>query len=177
MSLADHTDAIFELCDRHPLVLFKPHPYQDHRCPSRRVIESFGAIRVVNDNFYYLLSQEGVSDVYALSSGTVGEAPYFGRTGHAFEESLYDFGDRAPAGLDAGSCIPIGSEFLTPMFWSDVLGAVIDTRHHVPLGPEPSPSQLRRSLNADWDYGFMDVVVQRAQPKPLGLAEPAMTRS
>jgi hypothetical protein len=166
LSLADFTDRLFDLCDRHPLVLFKPHPYQDGRCPSRRVVEAFGAIRTVNENFYHLVSQEGVTDVYAISSGTVWEAPYFERAGRAFAPALYDFGDRAPECAGAGGCVPVGGEFLSPAFWSDVLSPLTPTRADVPPGPPARPSRLRRSLNADWDHGWMDVVVQRGGAAP-----------
>lgn len=164
LSLADFTDRLFEICEKHPLVLFKPHPYQGPECPSRRVVQSFGAIRTVTENFYWLVSQEAVTDVYAISSGTTAEAPYFGRAGHPFAGPLYEFGERAPDARRAGACVPVDETFLSPAFWSDVLSPLVETRADVPPGPPARPSRLRRSLNADWDHGFMDVVVQRVTP-------------
>ncbi len=177
LSLADFTDRLFEICDRHPLVLFKPHPYQGADCPSRRVVQSFGAIRTVTENFYWLLSQEAVTDVYAISSGTTAEAPYFGRGGHAFAGPLYEFGDRAPAAAGPGACIPVDDVFLAPAFWSEVLEPLVATRAGVPAGPPPRPSRLRRSLNADWDHGFMDVVVQRVSPPRVVAPAPVLERA
>jgi hypothetical protein len=175
LSLADFTEQIFQLCERHPCVLFKPHPYQGADCPSRRVIEAFGAIRTVTDNFYYLMGQEAITDVYAISSGTVHEAPYFDRRGHAFAGPLYEFGDRPPVDDRAGACLPIDDAFLDPDFWADLLEGVVATRHDLPPGPAPRSSRLRRSLNADWDHGFMDAVV--AQPaRSVRAAEPATAR-
>jgi hypothetical protein len=165
MSLADFAERLFEICERHPRVLFKPHPYQDARCPSRRAIEAFGAIETVTENFYYLMGQDAITDVYAISSGTVHEAPWFDRRGHAFLAPLYEFGDRAPEGDRAGACVPVGPELLEPAFWSDVLSALVETRSDTPAGPSPRDSRLRRSLNADWDHGWIDAVVQRPRTR------------
>ena len=54
--------------------------------------------------------------------------------------------------------------FLSPAFWSEVLEPLVTTRAGVPAGPPPRSSRLRRALNADWDHGFMDVVVQQVAP-------------
>lgn len=173
LSLADYTESLFEICERHPLVLWKPHPYQGGECPSRRVIASFRAIRTVTDNFYHLVSQEGITDVYAINSGTVAEAPYFGRAGHALAPALYEFGERGPVAARASDCVPIGEAFLSPGFWSDVLAPLVDTRSDCPPGPPARSSRLRRSLNADWDHGFMDEVVQRSRAAVARAQEPA----
>jgi hypothetical protein len=159
LSLKDYIDRLFEICENHPLVLFKPHPYQGPDCPSRRVIGSFRSIRVVTDNFYYLMGQDAITDVYAISSGTVHEAPFFGKRGHAFAGPLYTFGERPPESGRAGEIVPVQDEFLSPRFWSRALRGVVSTEDQVPEGPSPRSSRLRRSLNADWDYGFIDAMV------------------
>jgi hypothetical protein len=165
LSLRDFIDRIFGICEEHPAVLFKPHPYQGPDCPSRRVIESFKSIRLVTENFYYLMGQEPITDVYAISSGTVAEAPYFGKRGHAFAEPLYLFGDRPPADGGVGECVPLLDDLLSPAFWAEALRPLAATRDGTPEGPPARPSRLRRSLNADWDYAFMDATVVPALPR------------
>ena len=160
LNLGDYVEQLFELCARHPVVLWKPHPYQGADCPSRRVIQSLRAVRTVDENFYYLMGQDAITDVYAISSGTVGEAPFFGKRGRAFAGPLYEFGRRAPADGGPGACVPVGAAFLSPAFWAQVLKPLVSTRDMYLPGPAPRPSRLRRSLNADWDHGFIDVVVQ-----------------
>ncbi len=173
VSLADYVEPLFDLCARHERVLFKPHPYQGADCPSRAVIQSMRAIQTVEHNFYYLMGQEQITDVYAINSGTVHEAPYFGKRGHGFLAPLYEFGARAPVAGGAGACVPVTDAILSPAFWSDVLVPCVPTRADVPAGPPPRPSRLRRSLNADWDHGYIDAIVQRATPAPVpaGFAE------
>lgn len=167
LKLSDYMDKIFEICESHALVLFKPHPYQHTNCPSRRAIEAFGVVRTVTSNFYYLLAQECLTDIYAITSGTVSEAPYFGKNGHMLGEPLYSFDDAPPANGSTGACIPIGNEFLNPNFWADILEPIVPVQKKLPVGPLPRPSLLRRSLNADWDYSFIDQIVQQMVPEAV----------
>lgn len=164
VNLGDYIDQLAEVCRNHPLVLFKPHPYQDINCPSRRALTSLGVVHEVKQNFYYLIAQDGLTDVYAINSGTVSEAHYFGRTGHAFGESLYQFGIMPPTSNAAGDAVPVGLAFLEPAFWANLLTPVMNVKQNLPNGPLARPSLLRRSLNADWDYSFIDAVVQRGIP-------------
>src|SRR6185295_5314900 len=97
LHLGDFVERLYVACEWHPRVLFKPHPYQGPDCPSRQVIDSFRSIQIVTENFYYLMGQDAITDVYAISSGTVGEAPYFGKRGHAFAQPLYAFGEQGPS--------------------------------------------------------------------------------
>ncbi|NNF05310.1 MAG: hypothetical protein HKN21_00985 [Candidatus Eisenbacteria bacterium] len=160
LTLGNFVEDLFDVCEKHPLVLYKPHPYQGADCPSMKVIQSFGSIRIIDENFYYLVGQEAITDVYAISSGTVHEAPFFSAGGHAFAGSLYEFGDRGPEAKQTGACIPIQEALLSPGFWAEALGDLVPVNTTLPAGPSHRASRLRRSLNADWDYGFMDVVVQ-----------------
>jgi hypothetical protein len=166
LDLGHFVENLFELCERHPLVLYKPHPYQGDDCPSLRVIRSFGAIRIVRDNFYALVGRDAVTHVAAMSSGTVHEATLFGKVGTPFAGPLYDFGATPPAGVAPGAAQPIGDDLLDPGFWADILRPVVAVADTVPAGPGARASRLRRSLNADWDHGFIDAVVQPAAPRP-----------
>src|SRR5690606_31727595 len=64
LNLGDFQEQLAEIIMRHPLVLFKPHPYQDANCPSRKAVESLGVTREVKQNFYYLMGQSGLTTVY-----------------------------------------------------------------------------------------------------------------
>lgn len=161
LNMGDFLQQVQAVSRNHPLVLFKPHPYQDAHCPSRQVIQALPNIREVKHNYYYLISQEEISDIYSITSGTVGEAPYFDKEGHLFGEPLYQFGHTPPSDLSTGHAIPVGTSFLEPSFWADILAPVVPVNRaigqHQPLS---RPSLLRRSLNADWDYSYIDAVVQ-----------------
>ncbi len=162
LTLADFKDQLAQVAKNHSCILFKPHPYQDAHCPSRLAVEALKGVREVKHNFYYLLSQEGLSDVYAINSGTVTEAKYFGRTGNMLGKPLYAFGETAPSAGNTGEAIAIGMQFLEPSFWADILKSVTTVQKTLPEGPHIRSSLLRRSLNADWDYSYIDEVVQRS---------------
>lgn len=161
LTLADFSEKLAQIEKNHSTILFKPHPYQDADCPSRRAVEALKGVREVSHNFYYLLSQDGLTDVYAINSGTVTEAKYFGRTGNRLGEPLYPFGELAPTAGNTGEAMAIGMQFLEPAFWADILKSVTNVQKDLPPGPRVRPSLLRRSLNADWDYSYIDEVVQR----------------
>lgn len=164
LSLSDFVEKLFEICEKHSLVLFKPHPYQDINCPSSRTIAAFGAIRTITNNFYHILLQDGLTDVYAINSGTTFEAPYFDKRGHTLGEPLYTFSDETSTHHHIGTCVPIGHVFLEPKFWADVLEPLMPVQNQLPSGPPLRDSLLRRTLNADWDFSFIDEVVQRCTP-------------
>ncbi len=161
LNMGDYLDQIQEVFCNHPKVLFKPHPYQDEHCPSRKIIKSMQNIQEVYHNFYYLISQEEITDIYSITSGTVGEAPFFDKTGNLFGEPLYFFGSNPPSGLDTSDGIPVGAAFLESSFWATILEPVMSVQknldHYESL---LRPSLLRRSLNADWDYSYIDSIVQ-----------------
>lgn len=161
LTLADFKEKLAQIEKNHSTILFKPHPYQDAECPSRRAVEALKGVREVAHNFYYLLSQEGLTDVYAINSGTVTEAKYFGRTGNMLGQSLYSFGEAPPSVNKTGDAVAIGLHFLEPAFWADILKSVTTVQTNLPQGPSVRSSLLRRSLNADWDYSYIDEVVQR----------------
>lgn len=161
LTLGDFKEKLEQIASNHSTILFKPHPYQGSDCPSRLAVEALGGVQEVKHNFYYLLGQPGLSDVYAINSGTVTEAKYFGRSGTALGEALYSFGETPPAEQRASDAVVLNNVFLEPSFWADVLKPILPVNEALPSGPAIRPSLLRRSLNADWDYNYIDEVVQR----------------
>lgn len=159
VSFNDYLEKIFQICATHPLVLFKPHPYQNSQCPSRRIIEAISSVKFIHHNFYHLVSQDSITDVYAINSGTVMEATYFGSKGHRLGNALYTFTDQNEQSL--GKCVPVDHAFLSPAFWADILQDCVPVQTQLPKGPEARASLLRRSLNADWDYGYIDEIIQK----------------
>lgn len=156
-SLERHLPFLHELCCRHPLVLFRPHPYASDDDPSVRAIGRLPAIRTTGHNFYHLLAQPEVTTVVALNSSGLTEARYFDREAIHLMPPLYDFTtDTAPAGHRPGAPVPLPGVWTSPDFWRGMLAATQAS----PLAPAalslPPVGILRRSMNADWGYGFIE---------------------
>lgn len=155
----DYVESLFALAERHRTILYKPHPYADGYGRSETVIGRFRSFQQVGDNVYRLMSQPGLEAVYAISSGCVDEAVYFGKRGERFHSSEpdRDAEGRDPHGLLAA--VPVDQAWLEPSFWRDILAPLVE----VSPGDEPAPAdrshRIRRSLNADWGFLAIDQVV------------------
>jgi len=158
LSFADYTERLFEIGEQHAMVLYKPHPYENGHGASAAVIERFKSFRRTNANFYWLVNQEAVSDVYAISSGTCVEAPYFGKRSACFHGPLYDF-ERADPSSGFTCPVPVESAWLWPRFWQTLLAPLTSVAADDFADPEFQRNRIRRSLNADWSFGAIDAVV------------------
>lgn len=152
--LATWTDYLHRLADLKTAgpVLWRPHP---HNRTSDAIAEILGHDTKTTANFYQLVSHDHLTRVAAMSSGGVVEARAFGKDGVHFLDRYA--GIELP---DWGTPVTVEGHWVSPHFWSAVLAPVIDTRRDVPVVP-PERNFLRRSLNNDWGFGWIDQVVER----------------
>lgn len=158
----DYIEQLFAMAEKHDTVLYKAHPYADGSGRSESVARRFKSFRPVRDNVYRLMSQPGLQAVYAISSGCVIEAPYFGKHGQHFYEPVpeLDADGRDPHGFFPA--MSLDQTWLEPAFWRDVLAPLTEV-HSGGEAPAPYRShRIRRSLNADWGFMPMDEVVATA---------------
>lgn len=149
-SLQNHMEALHRLCVEHPLVLFKPHPYARPGCPSSKAVARLPTIKTVSHNFYHLLCQSELDTVVALNSSGLVEADVFGRRATNLVPFLYDFG-----GEGEGAVTPIDTRWLRPEFWQSLLADnALGAAGLLPL----TDQSLRRAMNGDWGYGFIEKV-------------------
>lgn len=158
-SLADHLDSLHRLCCDHPLVLYKAHPYAGPDDPSTTAVRRLPAVRETDANFYHLLAQPEIETVVALNSSGLHEARVFGREARPLIPFLYDFGSTEPPGAGLpGAPVPIDGAWTGLEFWECLLAG--DGRRAGP--PRSSATSwsnvLRRSMNADWGYGFIEEI-------------------
>jgi hypothetical protein len=159
LSMENFIDKIEAMVKRHSRVLYKPHPYAGIE-NNQKILRSYPTIQLSDANFYLLASQENVTDVYAISSGTCAEAPYFGKNGNYFYEPLYSFDSESAPSTDAiSSPIPVAQDWLWPEFWQSVLSPVTKTLHSGLKAAPFRANRIRRTLNADWGFGTIDNVV------------------
>ena len=159
LSYADYLEQLFEIGRRHACVLYKPHPYENGYGASASVVGRFKAFRRINANYYWLVNQDALSTVYAISSGTCVEAPYFGKRAEFFHETLYAFDQTDVSEHGFVAPVPVESAWLWPRFWQTVLAPLIPVANTSFTDPLFQPNRIRRSLNAEWSYGAVDAVV------------------
>lgn len=141
LSLLDRLESIKSLSEEHDQICFKPHPYaRTTRVMLRELRKALGNVRVVRDNVYFLLADDGVQHVAALNSSVLHEAEHFGKTSTFLFKPTFD--ERH---------VGIYGDFLNAAFWSDVLSSVlptVPTKLQLPF----QPGRMRRALNDFWGY-------------------------
>ena len=148
---SDYAEQVRAL-ERQGPVVWRPHPYN----PDTAVlVDILGHEAMRSENFYSLLTQDALVRVAAISSGGVVEARAFGKEGLHLMDRY--------AGIDVPgwtSPVPVIGHWLSPHFFSVVLAGAIDTRADVPKLPVERDS-FRRANNTDWEFGWIDQVVER----------------
>lgn len=168
-SLADHLDMLHALCVDHPQVLFKPHPYGVGPDRSAQAVAAFAAIQRSEANFYHLVAQPEIELVVALNSSGLHEARYFGKRARSLIKPLHDFDAlRPPSKADPGDPVAQTQDWIRADFWEALVCGASPVKasqdsDRSPPEPqlvmrtfEPTPNLLRRSMNADWGYSFIE---------------------
>ena len=146
----DYPEAMQELAERGP-ILWRPHPHHPvQMAPVSRVHQD---ARLASANFYHLLSHDNLAGVTAISSGGVVEALAFGKAGqHLLDRNA---GITFPGW---SSPVPVVGDWISPHFWSHILAPLVPTRFAAPVLPAEKDF-FRRSMNCDWEFGWIDRVV------------------
>lgn len=151
VSWSDYFDQLERLKRCGPMI-WRRHPSNTE---SPQIAAILGDAAQSNDNIYQLLSHDNLVRVAAISSGGVVEARAFGKEGIHFLDRY------AGVRLDGWrEGIPVIGDWLSPHFWSRVLLPLVDTHQHVPHLPVEKDF-LRRTVNYDWGFGWIDQVVVR----------------
>lgn len=155
-SFYEYDQQILDICSRYDNVIFKGHPYDVSSSKAWEYIFRNDHIRVVNDNFYHLLALPQISSVIALNSGGLIEAKLFSKTAFNLIPFLYnsDFSFDFSRQNSLEIRYPQKSNWLHESFWKFLLFQErsacreLKTRHF-------QSDYLRRSMNSDWGYGFI----------------------
>jgi hypothetical protein len=151
VSWPDYLEQLQRLKKCGPMI-WRPHPANEQ---PPGLAEVLGDAAQSNANIYQLLSHDHLVRVAAISSGGVIEARVFGKEGILFMDRYA--GIRLDGWRDA---IPVVGHWLSPHFWSRALLPLVDTRQQVPVLPVEKDF-LRRTVNYDWGFGWIDQVVVR----------------
>lgn len=122
LQLEDFEDQISDIVQSHGRLYFKEHPYAPagDRKQQRQFFSKFGNVKVTNENIYYLMCQQSITGIYALTSSVVHEAKYFEK--ESARLAPYPFKFCETGNFDSLAFIPVYDRILQPRFWSAVFG-------------------------------------------------------
>ena len=151
ISFMDFKDKINELSKQYPMIYYKSHPYCNPNSENEKFIRSFENIKIINENIYKLLSTEEFISVAALSSGTLTEAEYFGKTVHTISHRFVNY-YKGKGDVQKNEFILITDDYYSPTFWADILSPIFKTKECKYFNFHNRKNLLRQTLNVWWGY-------------------------
>lgn len=158
-SLENHIPRLHQIVSDHPAVFFKPHPYAMNQSDATWIKKNFPSIRFCNTNWYHLIMQQEIEKVVALNSSGLIEAKAFGKEAENLIPWKYHHNETfTPKDGLPGALIPLNDSWLMSHFWKDLFNGKNTPLQRVNKNIW-QPNRLRRSMNADWGYSFINNVV------------------
>ena len=129
VSLEEYKDKILEMSKKYNTLYYKMHPFEPLSDSMREFLSSIPNACEERRNFYELMAQEGIKEVFGLNSGAISEAKFFGKKStflfnksHEYYQDEGDVNDyRTFIILDSNSYI------FKINFWAELLSSIITT--------------------------------------------------
>ena len=154
----DFMSQFAEMCERHAKVFVKPHPYAKNNPVILALTRLFPNTELVQDNFYQLVTQDGISHVYSITSSTSIEAGYFKKQGVHLEKYPYQFSEK----FSNTTYLTLSSEIYTPQFWKSAFStsslALREPARQVNI--PKSNNRIRATLGNYWGADIFSRPVQ-----------------
>jgi len=106
-------------------------------------------------NTYDLLSSPNIKLCFAISSGTINEAKFFGKETKSLLCQPYEYSDEIADknSLDKNKhYISVHKDFLTSYFWADILSDLIPVKMPPKVDMSTISNKLRRIIGSSWGY-------------------------
>ena len=151
-TIADFIPQIKRITSEHKLVYFKKHPSAPNT--EEALFAKLGVKILPNElNMYDLLANPRLKKLYAISSGTLQEAKYFGKETEYFKNSIYDYISDEKNICFCEKYLNIFQHIMRPYFWASVLhgntNKLMSEKDYEAINYE---SNLRKMLNLYWSY-------------------------
>lgn len=151
ISFLHYKEEIANLLSKYRTVYYKPHPLAKANNDNENFIMNFSNVKLINENFYRLMSMDEITDVAALSSGTLTEAKYFGKKSVYISHKFVNYCFSEEYKKD--DFIIVDRSYYSPKFWADVLSGIMDTNKDcIDFNFERKHNLLRNSLGTIWGY-------------------------
>lgn len=162
LSIMDYAEKIEELGKKYSIVYYKAHPFNTDLRKIHDFLKKYPFVKLCPSdwNTYKMLANPNLQKVYAITSGVLYEAKYFGKE----SENLYkpylhlDYSKECTYSED--TYLSIYNHFMNPKFWADVLKDIVEVDYdceEIVLGDRPN--RLRATFNDYWSYTEFDPTV------------------
>lgn len=153
LSLKNYSKEIENICNTHKKVFYKPHPYASNKEEMIAYMNNFN-IETIEGNFYTILSQDNLKDIYAISSSCIYESKFFNVNGHYLYKSAFDIITEKTDPFTTTRYVPIFEKYYLSSFWANILSPFFKVREIQNDTYNTFQNKLRKSLNAYWGYDF-----------------------
>lgn len=171
-TIFEYEDVIREMGKQYTTVYYKPHPFNKDLKEIYAFLKQFPFIKIINENIYYLLSDEKIKAVYAISSGVLTEAEYFGKKAYPLYKKYLNYTYDKGSTFDPDLYITVKDSFYNPLFWWNVLKGIVETKEdccdiQLPI----RPNRMRAALNDYWGNTPLDPEVITVQKESKSLLD------
>jgi hypothetical protein len=165
LNVLDYQDAFTDLCRAHPRVYYSRHPHLG--AGDEAILQFLGGIGNVElcpHPAYQLLASDRITRVMTVSSSVGIEAQYFDLPSDILYQPVINLGTRH----ECQEYVAIFQEWLSPHFWSRILGPVLPTRPCGRVAFLDPGNKLRDMLDWQFSNRFLDKAEgQREQLRDL----------
>lgn len=152
----DYQKDFEEVCSKYNTVYYKSHPHFRNE-EVIKYLEKFDNVKIMDDtyNTYDLLSSPNIKLCFAISSGTINEAKFFGKETKSLLCQPYEYSDEIADknSLDKNKhYISVHKDFLTSYFWADILSDLIPVKMPPKVDMSTISNKLRRIIGSSWGY-------------------------
>lgn len=161
LSLLDFKERFAEIAAEHSHVYYARHPYL--KSGDEEVlafVRGLPNVTLTELPTYRLIASPNVRTVFGLSSSVIAEAAMLGKETEYLYEPIFEFGSASGSGnLHANPHLyaSIQQDFVSPAFWSRVLGAHFEVDESAPEITFTDPKdKIRDMLGMYWSYGQID---------------------
>lgn len=162
LNFFDFKDEFLKDIEPYEHTYFKLHPYAKNQevIDFIKTLDNVTILYGNEINFYDLISSDNIKKCFAISSGSLYEARYFGKEVKYYHKQPFMFVTDYPDGNYpiADTFVPIYKTFWQPGFWADILSDFFEPKKDIPVVTENYSNKLRRILKMTWGYNDVDSV-------------------
>ncbi|MDR1168452.1 MAG: radical SAM protein [Heliobacteriaceae bacterium] len=165
LSIYDFKDKIEEFGEKYNKVYYKPHPYNYDLDKILEFLKQYPFVEITNENIYKILSNDNLSKICAITSGSLYEAKYFGKEAVFLAPPYLHFDYSKDCPFSENTCLSIYDEFIYPHFWADVLQDVVSVKTPAKITLPPRANRIRAAFDDYWSATDLDPAIKLADKK------------